>query len=137
MDQRTLGGLADWGAGLLIGLMPLGAHALVHFGFKPAPDFESNWAPDILFMAISIAGLSGLTTFSRILKGEHNTDMWSPGLKMIMGLTLVCFAFASLDYGGVVAGFGNGNTIYVALFFLLISSGTSLLFELVLAWTEE
>src|SRR5262249_13023714 len=40
---------ADWGAGMMIGLMPLLCHAILHVAARPPPDWDDNWSPDLLF----------------------------------------------------------------------------------------
>ena len=55
--------LCDWIAGLVIGLMPLLAHLILHFGAKPTPDWDDNWSADLLFISITNSGLCGVTEY--------------------------------------------------------------------------
>jgi hypothetical protein len=57
----------DWAAGVVIGLMPLLCHLLLHYAAKSAPDWDDNWAPDLLFITISNSGLVAVTVFTRML----------------------------------------------------------------------
>ena len=123
----------DWAAALVIGLMPLLCHLLLHYAAKSAPDWDDNWAPDLLFITISNSGLVAVTVFTRML-GAH-LSIWSltPWMRVIWGLTIVCFALASMLYGAAVTGMSNKWTGGAALIFVIFSAYCSLTFELAVA----
>jgi hypothetical protein len=51
----------------------------------------------------------------------------------VWGVTIVCFALASMLYGAAVTGMGNKWTSAVALVFVIFSAYCSLTFELAVA----
>jgi hypothetical protein len=123
----------DWAAGLVIGLMPLLCHLLLHFAAKSAPDWDDNWAPDLLFITISNSGLVAVTVFTRMLGAHLSISSLTPAMRIIWGLTIVCFALASMLYGAAATGMGNRWTGWSALAFVIFSAYCSLTFELAVA----
>ena len=123
----------DWIAGLVIGLMPLLAHAILHFGAKPTPDWDDNWSADLLFISISNSGLSAVTVFARLIGGTVPLGEMKPRIRVVWALTLACFCLASLLYGAAVTGKGSEHTNLIAVLFLITSAVCSLNFELALA----
>jgi hypothetical protein len=123
----------DWVAGLTIGLMPLLAHLILHFGAKTAPGWDDNWSADLLFISISNSGLSAITVFARLIGGSYRLDAMRPRIRVVWSLTLVCFCLASLLYGAAVTGNGSAYTSAIAIAFLIASAICSLNFELALA----
>ena len=123
----------DWFAGLVIGLMPLLAHTVLHFGAKPTPDWDDNWSADLLFISISNSGLSAITVFARLIGGSVRLETMKPAIRIVWALTLVCFCLASLLYGAAVSGKGSAHTSTIAVIFLIASAICSLNFELALA----
>jgi hypothetical protein len=123
----------DWAAGMVIGLMPLLCHLLLHFAARSAPDWDDNWAPDLLFITISNSGLVAVTVFTRMLGAHLSISSLTPYMRVVWGLTIVCFALASMLYGAAVTGMGNRWTGWSALFFVIFSAYCSLSFELAVA----
>lgn len=123
----------DWAAGMIIGLMPLLCHMLLHFAARSAPDWDDNWAPDLLFITISNSGLVAVTVFTRMLGAHLSISSLTPMMRVIWGLTIVCFALASMLYGAAVTGMGNHWTGWTALIFVVFSAYCSLTFELAVA----
>lgn len=123
----------DWIAGLVIGLMPLLAHLILHFGAKPTPDWDDNWSADLLFISITNSGLCGVTVFARIIGGTVKLENMKPRIRLVWAGTLACFCLASLLYGAAVTGKGSDYTIILAGVFLIASAVCSLNFELTLA----
>jgi hypothetical protein len=123
----------DWAAGMVIGLMPLLCHLLLHFAARSAPDWDDNWAPDLLFITISNSGLVAVTVFTRMLGAHLSISSLTPAMRVVWGLTIVCFALASMLYGAAVTGMGNRWTGWTALVFVLFSGYCSLNFELAVA----
>lgn len=123
----------DWAAGLVIGLMPLLCHLLLHYAARSAPDWDDNWAPDLLFITISNSGLVAVTVFTRMLGAHLSISSLTPAMRVIWGLTIVCFALASMLYGAAVTGMGNQWTSWAALIFVIFSAFCSLNFELAVA----
>jgi hypothetical protein len=123
----------DWAAGLVIGLMPLLCHLLLHYAAKSAPDWDDNWAPDLLFITISNSGLVAVTVFTRMLGAHLSISSLTPSMRVIWGLTIVCFALASMLYGAAVTGMSNRWTGWAALLFVVFSAYCSLNFELAVA----
>jgi hypothetical protein len=123
----------DWAAGMVIGLMPLLCHLLLHFAARSAPDWDDNWAPDLLFITISNSGLVAVTVFTRMLGAHLSISSLTPAMRIIWGLTIVCFALASMLYGAAATGMGNRWTGWSALGFVVFSAYCSLTFELAVA----
>lgn len=123
----------DWAAGMIIGLMPLLCHMLLHFAARSAPDWDDNWAPDLLFITISNSGLVAVTVFTRMLGAHLSISSLTPMMRVIWGLTIVCFALASMLYGAAATGMGNRWTGWAALIFVVFSAYCSLTFELAVA----
>lgn len=123
----------DWAAGLVIGLMPLLCHLLLHYAAKSAPDWDDNWAPDLLFITISNSGLVAVTVFTRMLGAHLSMSSLTPAMRVVWGLTIVCFALASMLYGAAATGMGNKWTSAAALLFVVFSAYCSLTFELAVA----
>ncbi|MFL5238025.1 MAG: hypothetical protein ACJ8EL_10560 [Rhizomicrobium sp.] len=123
----------DWAAGLFIGLMPLLCHLLLHYAAKSAPDWDDNWAPDLLFITISNSGLVAVTVFTRMLGAHLSISSLTPAMRVVWGLTIVCFALASMLYGAAATGMSNRWTSWAALAFVVFSAYCSLNFELAVA----
>ncbi|MBV8799555.1 MAG: hypothetical protein JOY77_14280 [Alphaproteobacteria bacterium] len=123
----------DWAAGVVIGLMPLLCHLLLHYAAKSAPDWDDNWAPDLLFITITNSGLVAVTVFTRMLSAHLSISSLTPFMRIVWGLTIVCFALASMLYGAAVTGMGNKWTSAAALLFVIFSAYCSLTFELAVA----
>jgi hypothetical protein len=123
----------DWIASMTIGLMPLLCRLLLHFAAKSAPDWDDNWAPDLLFISISNSGLVAVTVFTRMLGAHLSISSLTPAMRVVWGLTIVCFALASMLYGAAVTGMGNRWTGWTSLIFVVFSAYCSLNFELAVA----
>jgi hypothetical protein len=123
----------DWAAGMIIGLMPLLCHLLLHFAARSAPDWDDNWAPDLLFITISNSGLVAVTVFTRMLGAHLSISSLTPVMRIVWGMTIVCFALASMLYGAAVTGMSNSWTKWSALLFVVFSAYCSLTFELAVA----
>lgn len=133
LDHAITIAWCDWAAGMIIGLMPLLCHLLLHFAARSAPDWDDNWAPDLLFITISNSGLVAVTVFTRMLGAHLSISSLTPVMRIVWGLTIVCFALASMLYGAAVTGMSNGWTKWSALLFVLFSAYCSLTFELAVA----
>ena len=123
----------DWTAGMTIGLMPLLCHLLLHFAARSAPDWDDNWAPDLLFISISNSGLVAVTVFTRLLGAHLSISSLTPAMRVVWGVTIVCFALASMLYGAAATGMGNRWTGWASLAFVVVSAYCSLNFELAVA----
>ncbi|HEY3637647.1 MAG TPA: hypothetical protein VGK90_05800 [Rhizomicrobium sp.] len=123
----------DWGAGLVIGLMPLLCHLLLHVAAKSDPGWDDNWAPDLLFITITNSGLVAVTVFTRMLSAHLSISSLTPAMRIVWGVTIVCFALASMLYGAAVTGMGNKWTSGAAIIFVIFSAYCSLTFELAVA----
>ncbi len=123
----------DWAAGMIIGLMPLLCHLLLHFAAKSAPDWDDNWSPDLLFITISNSGLVAVTVFTRMLGAHLSISSLTPVMRIVWGMTIVCFALASMLYGAAATGMSNRLTGWTAMLFVVFSAYCSLTFELAVA----
>ena len=133
MRHETKIAIGDWICGLLIGLMPFLAHALFRIAARPVPDWDDNWAADLLFISISTSGLSAVVAIGRLITGEYGFRREGSLFKIIMALNLIIFGFAGTLYGAVVTGRANDNTSTTALVFMVLSAVFSLNFEISLA----
>ena len=133
LDHAITIAWCDWAAGMVIGLMPLLCHLLLHFAARSAPDWDDNWAPDLLFITISNSGLVAVTVFTRMLGAHLSISSLTPMMRVVWGLTIVCFALASMLYGAAATGMSNGWTKWSALIFVIFSAYCSLTFELAVA----
>jgi hypothetical protein len=122
---------------MMIGLMPLLCHAILHVAARPPPDWDDNWAPDLLFISITNSGLVTVTVFTRMLGEAYSIASMTPVMRVIWGATIVCFALASMLYGAAVTGMGNAMTSLTSAVFVVFSAWCSLTFELAVAREEE
>jgi hypothetical protein len=113
--------------------MPLLAHLLVYMASKPVPDFNANWAPDLVFISVSNSGTAALAVFLKMLAGDNITQNFPPLTRIVWVLLLLCFAFASMLYGIDVTGSDNGASWKIAVGLMILSGVCSLNFELVTA----
>jgi hypothetical protein len=120
----------EWASGLIIGLTPLLAHAILHMVADPSTNWADNWTADILFVSITNSGLSAVTVFSRSIKGALKL---SPACYVLMALTLILFLFSGMMYGVVAIGHARDLTIWPAIALLLSSAIESLIFEMAIA----
>ncbi len=120
----------EWSSGLIIGLTPLLAHAILHMIADPATNWSDNWTADILFVSITNSGLSAVTVFSRSIKGALRL---SPFCYALMALTLILFLFSGMMYGVVAIGHAKDLTIWPAIAVLFGSAIVSLIFEIAIA----
>lgn len=127
----------DWAASMMIGLMPLLCHAVLHFAARPPADWDDNWSPDLLFISITNSGVVTVTVFTRMLGDTYSITSMTPGMRVIWGLTIVCFALASMLYGAAVTGMGNQFTGLTSVVFVAFTAFCSLVFELAVAREEE
>lgn len=128
---------ADWGAGMMIGLMPLMCHAILHVAARPPADWDDNWSPDLLFISITNSGLVTVTVFTRMLGDTYSLTSMTPSMRIVWGLNIVCFALASMLYGAAVTGMGNQFTGLTSTVFVVFTAFCSLTFELAVAREEE
>jgi hypothetical protein len=128
---------ADWGAGMMIGLMPLLCHAILHIAARPPANWDDNWSPDLLFISITNSGLVTVTVFTRMLGEAYSLASMTPVMRVIWGATIVCFALASMLYGAAVTGMGNQMTSPTSVVFVVFSAWCSLTFELAVAREAE
>ncbi len=133
MTSEVKAAFFDWLAGLLIGVTPLLAHAILHIFADPAHQWEDSWAADTLFVSITTSGLSAVTVFSRLSRGALTFANLEPSSCVIMAVTMILFLFAGMLYGVVASGHARDISIWPALIFLLGSVVVSLYFELALA----
>lgn len=126
----------DWAASMMIGLMPLLCHAVLHFAAKPPPDWDDNWSPDLLFISITNSGVVTVTVFTRMLGDTYSLASLTPSMRLVWGLTIVCFALASMLYGAAVTGMGNQFTGLTSVVFVIFTAFCSLTFELAVAREE-
>lgn len=74
-----------------------------------------------------------MTVFTRMLGAHLSISSLTPSMRIVWGLTIVCFALASMLYGAAVTGMGNQWTGWAALGFVIFSAYCSLNFELAVA----
>jgi hypothetical protein len=122
---------------MMIGLMPLLCHAVLHFAARPPADWDDNWSPDLLFISITNSGVVTVTVFTRMLGETYSITSMTPGMRVIWGLNIVCFALASMLYGAAVTGMGNNATGLTSVLFVVFTAFCSLVFELAVAREEE
>ena len=118
---------------MVIGLMPLLAHCLIYLAGKPDQNWNENWAPDILFIAISNSGFAALAVFVKMLRGESAIANFKPLTRIVWVTLLMCFAFAAMLYGVDVTGSDNGNSWKIAVVLVVLSGICSLNFEIATA----
>ncbi|MBK3404164.1 hypothetical protein H0176_22155 [Methylorubrum populi] len=133
MKPQVQDALFEWLAGLVIGVTPLLAHAILHGFVDPTQKWEDSWSGDILFVCITTSGLSAVTVFTRLAKGTLKNLSLNSTSYLMMSLTLLLFLFAGMLYGIVASGHARDFTIWAAIFFLFCSATVSLYFEMTLA----
>lgn len=133
MKPHVTAAIWEWSAGLLIGLTPLLAHALLHAFATPAQQWQDSWTGDLLFVSITNSGLSAVSVFTRLIKGKIKIRKLTPPTFTLMAMTLILFLFSGILYGLVASGHAVEATIWPALTILAASVGFSLMFEIALA----
>lgn len=113
--------------------MPLLAHLLLYFAGKPDRNWNSNWAPDLLFISISNSGMAALSVFIKTLASDHPVKKFNPLTRVVWVALLICFALASMLYGVDVTGADNGKSWMVAAALVVLSGVCSLNFEIAMA----
>lgn len=120
-----------WLAGVGIGALPLIAHFIAEVGFRPTPDGEdASWVIDILFMTISVAGMSLVSVVARPSGSEIIRGRAGPALTALLVIFLVC---VSMLYGAEASSNGRGYAMYLAIGFLLGTAGVALFFDMTVA----
>jgi hypothetical protein len=61
MKPEVRAAFFEWVAGLIIGVTPLLAHAILHIFADPAHQWEDSWAGDVLFVSITTSGLRAVS----------------------------------------------------------------------------
>lgn len=120
----------NWFGGLLIGLMPLLAHAALEFFATPLPGYGDNWVPDMLFITISNSGFAALSVFVKSGFGDHPFRKFSPGMILLWVILLLSFAGAAMLYGVEAIGHGRQNTWEAAAVLIVTSCICSYNFEM-------
>ena len=134
MKPEVKAAVVDWGAGLLIGSIPLFAHGCAFWTIAPAAENHvvGGWAIDILFIGMTLASTS---IFSVVNQARR------PGAEILNGraipalalLNAVFIVLASVHYAGLVSGHSRPNAVYSAIGTALGAGSLSLYLELTLA----
>ncbi len=132
MRKRTIA-QCEWAAGVLIGLLPIMAHALVYVAAEPNPAWENDWSPDILFVTISNSGICVARLPIRCIAEPEI-------LRRISAETIMCWLalFASLVcaamlYGVCVSDKESLYTLDVAVGILVLALVVSWNYEMTIA----
>jgi hypothetical protein len=133
MREMVRAACFEWVSVSIVGMLPLIAHAVLHFFATPTRDWDDNWSADVLFIGISNSGLSIVTTFSRMRRTLFKELASSGRYVVLMGLTVTIMFIATALYGVAVSGLGTSLTIWGAVTVSLWSMLCSLFFELALA----
>ena len=133
MKPHVTAAIWEWTAGLLIGLTPLLAHALLHAFATPARQWEDSWTGDLLFVSITNSGLSAVTVFTRVAKGLFKIKNIKPQTFGLMALTMLLFLFSGMLYGIAASGHARDVIIWPAIAILGASLTLLLLFEVALS----
>lgn len=131
---RHLGeALWEWVAGILIGAIPLGTHAIAYFCFKDATNHALGWTADILFLVIATAGTSAVQTGFK-LAGPLKAIETGRAPVTLIASSIVVLVLAAFLYGAYVSGQTDPDTsLKAALWMFAGALMTSLATELVIA----
>lgn len=131
MKPEVQDALWAWIAGAVIGALPLIAHLVAKVGFLPAAEANGgNWVVDILFMTLSISGMSLVSVLARPHSSEIVRGRAGPALTAMLVTSLV---IAAMLYGAEAAGMGRDYALYVALGLLIGTAAVALFFDLTVA----
>lgn len=119
-----------WVAGLVIGAIPLIAHAIAVVGFQPTGEGGASWVIDVLFMTISVAGMSLVSVVARHQGSPITQGRAGPFLTAMLVIALVV---ASMLYGAEASSNGRGYAIYLAVGVLIGTAWVALVFDLTVA----
>lgn len=131
-DHRVRDAFLEWVAGIILGALPLGGHAVVAAVLPESAD-KASWAIDILFVAISASGTSVLSAVMRLIKRVLPQEAFGVGIGLMLVFNVVLVVLEAAMYGAVASGLSRPNTVGYALGFLAASALCSVLVELVIA----
>ena len=132
MEPEVKDAVSEWSASFIVGCIPLAAHTIYALLGEPGSS-KSTWSIEILFIAITISGLSVVTTFIRIIKGTGSLS-GRRGAYVLMALTVLVLLAAAIVYGIAVSSPDERpKFIYAGLALLVFSATISMYFELALA----
>jgi hypothetical protein len=104
--DEVLDALFDWFLNAGIAAVPLGGHWLVRTFSDGKADLHHvvpAWTADVLVLCITLAGVSGVNAFTRIVRCEAAVKMGRAPTLFVFAALLVLL-FAAILYGLVMSG---------------------------------
>jgi hypothetical protein len=104
MKTEVKDALAEWIAGIGVGVMPLIAHTVVRFGMAPAHveaghiSSQGDWAVDFAFLTIATSATSVVSVMNRFRK-RHPEVVHERSMPALTVANMIAVAIGSLIYG--------------------------------------
>ena len=133
MQPKVQAAFYDWLAGVIIGAIPLGAHAVAYWSTTLSPGKDADWVSDILFIVISTSGTSSVSVVNRLLNGKLKPSTLDRSAGALSAATVVLLVLAATLYGSAAVGHARPLAIREAFALLVGSLITSIYSELTLA----
>lgn len=135
MTKEVKGALCEWGAGIVVGVIPLFAHLCAWFVIKTQPN--AHHALDItiemIFAAITIAAAGPVSAATRLLKGSLDLARLGRRTLLLIALAGLPLVIGALTYGAIAADAANEHLGGLAVSVLFMSLVLSLILELTIA----
>jgi hypothetical protein len=133
MQSKVRGAFYAWLAAVIIGIIPLVAHAIAIGSSVPAAGTRADWTADLLFIVIATSGTSSVSVVTRLLKGEVNPERLDMSASVLSAVTVLILVGAATLYGSAAVGHARSWASWEALGLLACSLLTSIYYELMLA----
>ena len=133
MQPKVKGAVYEWLAGVIIGSIPLGAHAIAFWSNTPLPGKDADWMADILFIVISTSGSSSVSVVNRLLNGRIRPPTLASSAGVLSAFTIALLVLAATLYGSAAVGHARPIAIWGAWGLLAGSLTTSIYIDLNLA----
>ena len=133
MQPKVKAAVYEWLAGIIIGVIPLGAHAVAYWSNTPLAGKDADWLSDILFVVISTSGASSVSVVNRLLNGKIKPSALASSAGVLSAATVALLVLAATLYGSAAVGHARPMAIWEAFGLLVGSLITSIYFELTLA----
>ena len=133
MQPKVQAAFYEWLAGVIIGAIPLGAHAVAFWSNVPLPGKDADWVSDVLFIVISTSGASSVSVVNRLLNGKIRPSALASSAGVLSAATVAVLVLAATLYGSAAVGNARPMAIWEAWGLLVGSLITSIYFEMTLA----
>lgn len=131
MQPEVSRAFGEWVTGLMIGAIPLFAHACAFVTMEPAASNHvvGGWAMDVLFIGITLTSTSLVT----LVRRSPEQAIRGRAVPVLTAVAIVFLVLASILYAGVVTGHARGNPLNLAIGLAIGAAFVSIYLELGLA----